>query len=161
MNGARLWPAAIAGVLGVTVVANVVMLWAARHGDAPAIEADYYRKAVAWDSTLAARRASAALGWRADAGIGPLGRDGADVTVWLADSTGTALDGAGVRVVAIHNARGGTTVEGTLAPRGAGRYAGRLALARPGLWELRIEAARGPDRFGAALRREAAPGRPR
>uniref|UniRef100_A0A832MKV0 FixH family protein n=1 Tax=Eiseniibacteriota bacterium TaxID=2212470 RepID=A0A832MKV0_UNCEI len=161
MSPSRLWPAAVVAVLVVTVAANGVLLWAAHHGDAPAIEPDYYRKAVAWDSTLAARRASAALGWRADAVLGPLAAGGAEVGVVLTDAAGAPLEGAHVRVTAVHNARGGRTVEAVLAPRGAGRYAARAPLGRAGLWELRIEAARGAERFAVSLRRDARPaGRP-
>lgn len=157
MNPARLWPAAIVVVLLVTVVANGVLLWAASHGDAPAIEPDYYRRAVAWDSTLAARRASAALGWTADAALGPVGRGGGEVEVTLAMADGAPVEGAAVRVTAIHNARGGRIVEGALAAAGGGRYAAVLPLARPGRWELRIAAVRGAERFETSLRREAWP----
>ena len=64
MKSGAAWPWAIAAVLGLTVVANI-MLW--RAANAPGtndLEPDYYRRAIAWDSTQAARVRSARLGWR-------------------------------------------------------------------------------------------------
>ena len=58
-----LWPIAIAGVLGGTVAANAFILVEANRGNV-AIEPDYYRKAVAWDSTLAQAGRNAQLAWR-------------------------------------------------------------------------------------------------
>jgi hypothetical protein len=62
-------------------------------------------------------------------------------------------------VTAIHNARGGLTVEAALSEGRAGRYGARLPLPRPGRWELRIDAVRGGERFRAVLHRDARLGR--
>ena len=42
MKAAAWWPVAIVGFLAVNVVANGVLLWAARDPRGPAIETDYY-----------------------------------------------------------------------------------------------------------------------
>ncbi len=51
MKGDRLWPAALVGVLAVTILANVGLLWFAGRGDGAGVEPDYYRRALAWAST--------------------------------------------------------------------------------------------------------------
>jgi hypothetical protein len=70
MNGAKLWPIAVVSVLAVTVAANVVLLVQAGDPDAAGIEPDYYRRAVAWDSTLAQERRNISLGWQLAAELG-------------------------------------------------------------------------------------------
>jgi len=151
------WPIAIVGVLGVTVVANIALLREAGAPGAAVVEPDYYRKALAWDTTMAQERASLDLGWRADARLAPAGAGLAEVTVTLAARDGEPVAGATVRVEAIHNADAGRFVTGALAERAPGRYAAILPLAHHGLWELRLDARRGPARYLASLRADLAP----
>jgi len=160
MRAARLWPLAVSAVLALTVGANVLLFRAAHDRNAAAVEPDYYRKAVRWDSTMAEERASAALGWHADAGLGPLARAGAQLTVRLAGPGGAPIEGATVTVTAIHNLDALHHVNARLAPLGGGVYGARLPLRHAGLWELRVEAARGGERFRVTLRRDAPAGAP-
>ncbi len=153
MNAAKLWPVAIVGVLVVTVAANGVLLLAANDRRAASIEPDYYRKAVAYDSTIAQEHRDAELGWRLDAALAPA-RDGATARVQLSDASGAALAGATVRVEAIHNADPGHPVRAELVARSPGEYQGALRLRHRGLWELRFEVTHGAERFTADLRRE-------
>ena len=155
MNPARLWPVALVGVLAVTVAANVTLLIAARDPHASAVESDYYDKAVAWDSTQAVRRRSDALGWRLEARIAPVSRRAARVEVRLEDRRGAPIDRARLEVEAIHDCEPDRPVRGELRFVGDGRYAAALPLDRAGLWELRLDADRGSDRFLASVRREA------
>jgi nitrogen fixation protein FixH len=152
------WPVAIVGVLAVTVGANVVLFLAARDPNAYVVEPDYYRKAVAWDSIMAQARASAALGWQVDAALRDWTPTGTRVLVLLADSTGAPVTGAGVGVELINNLSPERPVRARLRETGAGRYEASAALARPGLWELRLLAQRGAESFRADLRRELARG---
>ena len=158
MRSARVWPLAIGAVLALTVGANVAVFRAAHDRNAAAVEPDYYRKAVRWDSTMAEERRSAALGWHADAGLGAVTRGGTPLTVRLAGPDGAPLDGATVEVTAIHNLDALHHVNARLEALGGGVYGARLPLRHAGLWELRIEAARGSDRFRVTLRRDAARG---
>jgi len=159
MRAAKLWPIAIVGMLAVNVLATGVLMWAANDDEANAIEPDYYRKAVAWDSTVAARRHGAELGWRLDASIGALGADGtAAVAVTLADSTGAPLEGAAVTLEAIHNAHARHPLRAALPSAGAGRYEARVPLRWAGRWELRLEIARDGVRVPVSVRREAVRG---
>jgi nitrogen fixation protein FixH len=158
MRAARLWPVAIVAVLGLTVAANALVFWAARDRNAAAVEPDYYRKGVRWDSTLAEERQSARLGWRAEAELGGLDPAGAPLTVRLSGPDGAPLDGAAVVDTAIHNLDALHHVTARLEPRGGGTSGVRLPLRHAGLWELRLEAVRGSDRFRVTLRRDAPAG---
>jgi nitrogen fixation protein FixH len=151
------WPAAVIAALAVTVAANGVMLWAASGRGAAAVEPDYYRKAVAWDSTLALRRSSEELGWRLDAALRPAEAGGTELSLRLTGRDGRPIAGAETRVTAIHNLDPNHPIVGRLFtdPDGTGRAA--LDLRHPGRWELRFDAVRGAERFVTVLRREAEP----
>lgn len=158
MKPGAMWPVAIIGVLAVTVGANIWLFYEARDPNVVAIEPDYYRKAVAWDSTMAQAERDVQLGWRAEVSAGALAAGGSSVAVALTDSTGGTLDGAAVSVECIHNADALHHVKATLAPAGGGRYAALVPLPRAGLWEVRITARRGTDLFTASRRTDVARG---
>jgi nitrogen fixation protein FixH len=160
MRATRLWPAAVVAVLALTVGSSAMLVWFTRDPGLAAVEPDYYRRAVRWDSTAAEARRSAALGWRLDAALGPVGPAGAVLTARLAGPDGAPLDDADVEVTAIHNRDALHPVRARLAPAGEGAYAARLPLRHAGLWELRLAAARGADRFTVSLRRDAPPDGP-
>lgn len=156
--GGRLWPAVLVAVLAITVVANVAILRLASDPDAGAIEPDAYSKAVAWDSTAAARDASSALGWTLIARLEPAAAGGgARVVASLRDRAGAPVEGARVRVEAIHNGLARRFVADLAPAPDAGSYAAALPLPRPGQWELRVHAARGAERFVTSVRVELAP----
>ena len=50
------WPIAVAAILATTVAANIWVMMIANDDPSFAIEPDYYRKALAWDTTLAQSR---------------------------------------------------------------------------------------------------------
>jgi hypothetical protein len=153
MNAARLWPIALIGTLGATVVANVVMLRAASDRSAYVVEHDYYRKGVDWDSTLAQRRRDAALGWNLDARIAAAGA-GAILAVSIVDRAGAAIGGAEVTVVAIHNRAPQEMLVARIRTGAEGRGETMMPLGHAGLWELRFDVRHGVDRFTVTLRRD-------
>jgi hypothetical protein len=159
MNAARMWPIAIVGVLAVTVGANVWILYEANHDpNASALESDYYRKAVAWDSTMAQADRDSALGWRLDATPGTLDPAGTVVAVTLADRGGVPLAGARIALVAIHNLEAAHELFATGVTGGDGRVVVRLPMHHAGLWELRFDVRHGADRFTSILRRDVGSG---
>lgn len=160
MRAAALWPAAVVGALVVTVGANIAIFVLANDGDRAAVEPHYYERAVAWDSTMAEEARSAATGWEATVTLSPAGasRDGAVLRVRLVDRESRPVDGAIVRVEAIHNLDEGRRVSAVLGPRGNGAYEDRVPLERRGLWELRLRADRGSEHYEADLRRDLADG---
>jgi nitrogen fixation protein FixH len=154
MKAAQLWPIAVVCALAAGVAASVVLILAANDPAGTASEPDYYEHAVAWDSVLAARRASEALGWSAAVEVAARGPEAARVAVRITDREARAVDGARVHVTAIHNADGAHWVEGDLTALGEGRYEGVLPLRRAGRWELRLDARRGRERFLVPVHRE-------
>jgi nitrogen fixation protein FixH len=152
------WPLAIIGVLAVTVGANLALILAARDPNAYVVEPDYYHKAVNWDSTMAQARASEALRWHVDVALGDWAPAGTPLLVQLADSTGAPLTGVVLKVEFINNLTPEKPVLAAPAELARGRYEARVALARPGLWELRLQARRAGAYYTTDLRREVARG---
>lgn len=156
MRKERIWPTIVVVVLGGYVVFGLAAARLASHDPHYAIESDYYGKAVAWDSTLAQARRSAALGWRLTPTLGPIGDGTAAVLVIeLRDSSGAPVADAAVTVEARQVAHADDVVRATLARGNDGAYAARLPLRRAGLWECRVVATRAADRFAASVRLDA------
>ncbi|MFI5246075.1 MAG: FixH family protein [Gemmatimonadales bacterium] len=151
------WPIAIVLILVLTVGANAWIFVVSNADSGIAIEPDYYQKAVAWDSSMAQARENLVLGWRVTPSLAAFtARNGADLRVTLSDSTGAAIAGATVKVVAFYNARAGEISNATLVP-GPGGYETRLPVHHGGLWELRFDVRRGSLHFTATSRVEAVP----
>ena len=152
------WPIGVAVVLALTVGANIWVAFIAGDDPSFAIEQDYYRKAVTWDSTLAQQRVNERLGWHLIPTLGAVGRGTTTpLTVRLVDSTGMPISDATVHVSAFFNARANTVVEAALTPDASG-YEARLPIAHAGAWELRFEVRRGDQRFTAVSRVDAVSG---
>jgi hypothetical protein len=159
MTGApagRWWPWGVAGALLFTVAANVAMIFAATSdGNASVVEPDYYRKAVAWDATMARRAASHRLGWRVAPRIEVLPGDSTLLALEVMATDSARVSGARFVVELIHNRAAATPIRMELAEGEPGIYGVRLALPYPGLWEIRVWGRKGADRFEASLRAEA------
>jgi nitrogen fixation protein FixH len=154
MKPGSLWPLAIGAVLALTVGANAWVLYEAnRDPNGAALESDYYRKAVAYDSILTQSRRDVALGWRLDATPGAFDPAGTALTVRLTDRDGRPLAGARVDLVAIHNLEAGRELFASFVTGEDGRATRTLGLRHAGLWELRFDARRAGDRFTSDLRR--------
>ncbi len=147
------WPIGIAAVLGATVAANIAFMRVAANDPSMAIEPDYYKKAVAFDSTMSLERASNALGWTAVSTIEP-GASGkaARVRVRLAAADGTPIAGATVRVVAMFNARANDLQSSALQMDPDSSYSAPLDIRFPGEWEVRVDAVRDRAHFIATSR---------
>ena len=143
-------------MLSAYVVFGLFAARVASHDPNFAIEPDYYRKAVGWDSTLAESRRSALLGWRLRPALGAIDAGtGALLTFELRDSAGAPVGGATIAVEARQVAHADDVLRATLTGRADGAYSAQLPLTRPGLWELRVVATRGTDRFAANVRLDA------
>jgi len=147
MKRGQWWPIAITGILATTVGANIWMITIANADPSFAIEKDYYRKALAWDTTLAQAERNAKLGWRLTATMAPTADGGTVIAARLTDSLGVALTGATMRVTALPIARATEAHEMLVAPAGRGEYSARLGPTRGGQWELRFDATIGTERF--------------
>jgi len=143
MNRGTFWIAFVIALLAGNAVAMGVLL--AESGDPSArVMPDYYRRAVAWDQSMADSQASADLGWAASARL-----VGGELEVTIAGADGAPVDRAAVTATVRHRsvATGATvTLQG-----GAGRYTARIAAAQPGLYVVDLVATRGAERFVSSL----------
>jgi nitrogen fixation protein FixH len=143
------WPIAIVGIIGLHAAGMVTVIAIATRNPSFSVEPDHYQKALGWDRLAARKQASDLLGWKAsvttDAQL-----DGAQtrgLEVRIVDREGKAVTGTTVSVLAFPHARGEERVRMDLRENAPGVYAVRAPMARPGLWELRLSALRGPDLF--------------
>jgi nitrogen fixation protein FixH len=151
----RVWPAIVIGVLALDVAVGIAMMRVADDDPTYAIEPDYYHKAITWDSTVAQAERNRALGWTLAPTLGArgMGRPAA-LALQLRDRIGQPIDSAVVRVEAMPVAHANAVVEVTLPGAGQGSYGAPVTIAEPGLWEFRLMARRGEDRFTADFRLE-------
>lgn len=147
------WPIGVALILGTTVAANIVVMRIANDDPSFAVEPDYYRKAVMFDSTMAQQRRNISLGWGITTAIDPIG-DGTHtrLAVQLHDASRYPLGGARVAVMARFNARANDTLTAVLVEEKPGTYVTTLPIAHPGEWEVRVDASHGSQRFSASSR---------
>lgn len=147
------WPIGVAVILGATVAANIVVMRIASDDPAFAVEPDYYRKAVQFDSTMAQQRRNISLGWGFDAAIDSIG-DGRQtrLAVRLRDASADPLPGARVAVMARFNARANDTLTAVLTEEAPGTYVTTLPIAHAGVWEVRVDATHGSQRFSTSAR---------
>jgi nitrogen fixation protein FixH len=148
------WPLGITAILLTFASANLWMMHVAGSDPSFAVEPDYYQKAVAFDSTMAAEARSARLGWNASSVIAVVD-GGARVAVTLRDSAGQPVTGARVSVDARFNARANDVLTGTLAEDGPGTYSAPLKVGHGGEWEVRVDAVRGEQHFVTSTRAQA------
>ena len=148
------WPVGLAALLVGSAGANIALVVITSRDASFAVEPDYYAKALAWDETMAQQARNEALGWSLGLRVEPTGERGRmAVIVGLSDGAGAPLPGARIAIEALHNARASRVLTAILEPRGLG-YTALMPLARPGLWEFRVRATRGPDIFTATLMRD-------
>ncbi|HEX6986448.1 MAG TPA: FixH family protein, partial [Planctomycetaceae bacterium] len=142
------WVGVVAGFLTLELVMCLVAATLAAGDPSFAVVPGYHEQALHWDETVAARRASDALGWTADVTAteaDALGRR--SLTVTLRDRRGQAVSGAAVEAELFHHARAGEVRTVPFAEAAAGTYETTTEMRRDGLWELRLSARRGDDRF--------------
>src|SRR5512132_576579 len=132
------WPIGMATILALTVGATIWVAVIANDDPSFAIEPDYYRKAIGWDSTMVQMRENARLRWHIQPVLDPFTRSGATLRLRLSDDSGAPIRDAKIRVAAPP-----TT------------YALQLPVGTRGEWELRFDIQRGGERFTSTTRLEA------
>jgi hypothetical protein len=153
----RMWPWMVGALLLLMVLMAGVLVWVSLGDPSHVVEADYYDKAIHWDETRAQQEANARLGWRVDLRFldvpGELAVPDSGgrlpntlVVASLTDSLGLPLDSLTVTLSAFFSARAGRVLQAELAPMDGG-HGTAWRLGPPGLWEFRLVATRGEDRF--------------
>lgn len=147
------WPIGVACILGATIIGNFAVMRIAKSDPAFAVEPDYYRKAVEFDSTMAQERRNLALGWQVAATMDPITEtDSARVIVTLRDAEATVVEGAQVAVMARFNARANDTLTAVLSEQAPGRYETTLPVSHAGEWEVRVDAVHAGSRWSESQR---------
>lgn len=147
------WPIGVVVILGATVAANLLVMRIANNDPSFAVEPDYYRKAVLFDSSMAQQQQSLDLGWGITTQLDSIG-DGTRtrLRVTLRDRSSAPLTGATVSVMTRFNARANDTLTAVLTESAPGTYLSELPISTPGEWEVRVDATRGSARFSASTR---------
>ena len=147
------WPIAIVGIIALHATGMVAVTAIATRNPSFSVEPDHYQKALGWDRLAARRQASDLLGWKAEVTT-ETQLDSARtrrLECRIVDREGKPVTGASVAILAFPHARGEERVHLDLREAEAGVYDVRAPMARPGLWELRLSALRGPDLFTSTI----------
>lgn len=145
-------PGAFLAMFGVVLAANGLMVWAALDSWTGLETKDHYRKGLAYNRTLAARRAQQALGWRAELAFTATGPRRGRLEVAFTDAAGGGVNGLEVTASLVRPTHEGFDRAFALAARGDGRYAAELELPLGGQWDAVVDAAKGEARFRLAER---------
>jgi nitrogen fixation protein FixH len=149
----RFWAFLPVGLLGAILCMHAVLLAGVLDDPSFSVESDYYQKAVSWDAKMAQDRDNARLGWSAEI-TAAVGATGGRVAVALRAPGDVPIERARVGIEALHNARASRVHRAALEEIAPGLYASALPLDRPGLWEFRVVAEKGADRFTQVVRRD-------
>lgn len=149
----RLWPYAPAFLLCSLIGTQLLVLQAVLFDPGFSVEADYYRKALEWDTQQEQARQRLELGWQLLLTTTSQQRS-TQIEVQLVDREGVRVKGATLSVEAFANARSHFRLYQEFQAVGDGVYLARLAPTGTGLWELRIRVrAEGVD-YVERVRRE-------
>jgi nitrogen fixation protein FixH len=154
-SSGRLWALFPVLLLSATAVAMIVVVSLALDDKGFSVERDYYKKAVAFDAELQQRTHNDELGWQLS--VEPsVGQDGAVIRASLADREHRPILGASLTGEAFSVARSQRFEPLAFTETQVGTYEARLAHGRPGIWELRLNATQGSERFTKVIRTELA-----
>ncbi len=146
------WPIGIVAILAATVGGNIAVIVLTKDDPSFAVEPDYYRKAVAWDSTQARIAQSDALVWTVSATVSDNVAGARVLTLNLLDQTGAAVHNAQLTGTLLHVARANDVQSVVFAETSSGQYAATVPMARRGMWELRLAAVRNAEQFQQTMR---------
>ena len=145
MNKGLFWILLVIGLLAGNGVAMAVLI--AESGDpSDRVLPDYYRRAVAYDDTIAALRASDELGWQVGSRLVAAAPGRARLAVTIADGAGAPVAGGSVEAEVRHRSVG-TPVAFALVEQAPGRYEVELPVAAVGLFVVDVRARRGEDHY--------------
>lgn len=105
-----------------------------------------YLQGLRFNDTLAERRAQAALGWRASAGLSSEGEAGV-IEIALHDAAGAPIEAAQIEAALERPTQAALDHPLRFTSSGPGRYVARVEGLEAGRWRLRARAQRGDDAF--------------
>ena len=146
----RIWPAIIVSLLSMNACIVAITVYFATSDKSVATEPDYYAKAVDFGNAIEQRTANARLGWSAHPTL-RASHDGRtmELAIALADREGSPIADAAVSAVVFASARAGQRQSLALSATdpASGVYLAPLSIDRSGVWNIRINAARGRETF--------------
>lgn len=131
------YPAMIFGLLGMTLVVNIILVVAVRSDGGAQIMEDYYEKSVHWDEQAAIRQESDKLGWTLTVDL-PREAPG-EVRVTNADGLPVTGLSATLRLRRPHLAEDVAQVDLTAVGGQPGVYRFEHPSAHAGLWDFVVE----------------------
>lgn len=146
------------GLLVAMTAGEIYMVTIAVEDPGFAVEKDYYKKAVHWDSHMAQSAENQRLGWKLALETRPAKGGHVRLLVHIKDGRGHPVRGANVRVETFFNARASHILTADLSDAGDGSYQSALPMRQRGLWEFRFTATHGGARFTDVVRRDVDPG---
>ena len=147
------WPIGVIVILAASMAANILMMRIANDDPSFAVEPDYYRKAVLYDSTLAQTHRNLDLGWGVQAFADSIARGRPTrLRVVLRNERAQPLLGAVVHATVLFNARANDLATATLDDEGAGVYSAAFPINTPGEWEVRVNVTRDTSHFTSSTR---------
>lgn len=155
------WPIGIVAILATSVIGNIAFMRVANNDPAFAIEPDYYKRAVAFDTTMHEAQVSDSLHWSATVAMDVISKGRGSLRLELRDRTGSPVIVDSVQASAFFVARANDVAHLALKPdigRGNGFYIADLPVLHAGQWDVRIDARRHDEHFVTSLRTEVARG---
>jgi nitrogen fixation protein FixH len=153
----RFWALFPVALLGSSLLGLGTMASIATRDPGFALERDYYQRAVRFEEEQAQQVENARLGYQVSLEV-VAAADGAELVVTLSSKQGAPLPEATLRAEAFANARAADVRELEFRRDAGGRYRAKLERGTPGLWEFRLVAVNGKERFTSTIRRDIAPG---
>lgn len=147
------WPIYLGGLLGMSVMAQGVLVYVATRPDAPRPIGNYYQRSLSWDADAAVLEASRALGWSVRVEVPGDTPHAAGmprpVDVRVLDRDGDPVAGLAGQLHVLRPSDARLSQSGTLTeiPHRPGTYRTLVRLDLPGLWEFRLDARQGSQRF--------------
>ena len=151
---ALFWPAFIIFLLAIPVAAVTVLIRAATSDPGFAVEENYYERGLAWDEVSKQRAVNEALGWGFELFAGRGGGRRLFVQVRLLDRESAPVTAETVSIEAFAVARAADRLHLVPVLADDGSWEAVSLLSRGGLWEFRLEATAGGQRFTEVLRRD-------
>lgn len=149
------WPGMVFAILGMSVIANVVLIVNATSDGGPQIVPDYYSKAVHWDEARGEEAKVADLGWDTTVRIEASGDDNGYIYLGF-EKDGAGIEGLEVGVTLRDPAKIMPVFVGPAAPAAPGHYVTKTPLSRLGVFDVEVLAIRVNERFHDVIRVEVA-----
>ncbi len=147
-RGDRWIPYLFFAFFGIVLAANGTMLWVALGSWTGLATGSAYERGLAYNQTLAAARAQAELGWRAEVSFSQTGPRQGKLQLELADRAGNHLSTATVEAAFIRPTSAGQDHRLALtAGPASGHYEATIELPLAGQWDAYLTARRGADSF--------------